>query len=88
MTLSATSAERPAAPLRAEGLTVELGLAELIPVRGERLRPRSPGGCVFAIGAPTGHSQPPAPAESNRRRLAGKPAGSLSIGPGEVLAQQ
>ena len=29
-------------------------------------RQTPPGGCFFAIGAPMGHSQPPAPAEPNR----------------------
>ena len=39
---------------------------QLPPYAGLSLRPSPPGGCFFAIGAPTGHSQPPAAAESNR----------------------
>ena len=51
----------------------------ITPVRWTMAQALSPGRAFFVIGAPTGHSQPPAPAKSNRKRQAGKPSGSLTL---------
>ncbi len=57
-------------PLTTEGNNVT-SKRQLPPVRWTVAQALSPGRVFFVIGAPTGHTQPPAPAESNRRKTPG-----------------